>query len=309
MSKSPSRFTGPQVELHLLRTCLSIWKINHLLRTVSHDKISLQLSRFDNEMRKCVERILRSSLPDSAWSQATLPIRFGGLGLRKACNSYSAAFIGSCNSTRDLSCQLLKTFVSSVVEEEATVSSSHPDLFVPGELQSREHLNSILPANSTIFLTTSKQHDIQVILDSSLQSQIKASARLRDKARLNTISAPFASSWIRAIPNPVFGPTMSAQEYIVCLHLWLGICLFPLSPSSSRCYCGSILNSHGDHVLGCHSGSLRNKRHNALCDIIFHCLRTNNSGTRHKQRGTSANQSRPGDVFHPDFFARSSRIF
>ena len=94
---------------------------------------------------------------------------------------------------------------------------------------------------------------------------------------------------------------MSAQEYIVCLHLWLGICLFPLSPSSSRCYCGSILDSHRDHVLGCHSGSLRNKRHNALCDIIFHCLRTNNSGTRREQHCTSENQSRLGDVFHPDF--------
>ena len=160
----------PQVELHLLRTCLSICKINHLLRTVSHDKISLQLSRFDNGMHKCLERSSRSSLPDSAWSQATLPIRFGGLGLREACNSYSAAFIGSCNSTRDLSCQLLKTFVSSFVAEEATVSSNHSDLIVSGELQSREHLNSILPANSTICLTTSKQHDIQVILDSSLQS-------------------------------------------------------------------------------------------------------------------------------------------
>ena len=106
--------------------------------------------------------------------------------------------------------------------------------------------------------------------------------------------------WIRAIPNPVFGLTMSAQEYIACLHLWLGISLFPLPPSSSRCYCGSILDSHRDHVLGCHSGSLRNKRHNALCDIIFHCLRSNNSGTRREQRCTSENQSRPGDVFHPD---------
>ena len=154
-------------------------------------------------------------------------------------HSYSAAFIGSCNSTRDLSCKLLKTFVSSFVAEEATVSSNHPDLIVPGELQSREHLNSILPANSTICLTTSKQHDIQVIFDSSLQSQIKASASLQDKVWLNTISAPFAGSWIRAIPNPVFSLTMSAQEYIVCLNLWLGICLFSLPPSS-RYYCGSI---------------------------------------------------------------------
>ena len=183
-----------------------------------------------------------------------------------------SSLIGSCNSTRNLFCQLLKTFVSSFVAEKATVLSKHPDLIVPGELQSRQHLNSILPANCTICLTKSKQHDIQVIIDSSLQSQIKASASLRDKARLNTISASFAGSWIRAIPNSVFGLTMSAQEYIVCLYLWLGICLFPFPLSSGRCYCGFILDSHGHHVLGCHSGSLGNKRHNALWDILYYVV-------------------------------------
>ena len=67
------------------------------------------------------------------------------------------------------------------------------------------------------------------------------------------------------------------------------------------CFGVSILDCNGDHVLGCHNGSTRIKRHDALCNIIFHCLQANNSGTRRKQRCCSDNQSRPGDIFHPDF--------
>ena len=141
-----------------------------------------------------------------------------------------------------------------------------------------KHLSLLLPANSTVSLFSDRQHHFQSVLDSSLQSQIKASVSLRDRARINTISDPFSGSWIRATPNSVFGLTMSPQEFVVCVHLWLGISLFP-PPPSSRCFCGSILDCHGDHVLGCHRGSTRIKRHDALCNIIFHCLQANNSGT------------------------------
>ena len=291
----------PQVELHLLRSCLGICKVNHLLRLVPCDRFSLQLSRFDCGLRSCLERISHSSLSDMAWSQATLPIRLGGLGIREACRSHSAAFVGSYNATRVLSSRLLGHLFSSPVitlPNDVPMSSNPPDLIFPGELQAREHLSSLLPANSTVSLFSDRQHHFQSVLDSSLQSQIKASVSLRDRARINTISAPFAGSWIRATPSSVFGLTMSPQEFVICVHLWLGISLFPPPPSSSRCFCGSILDCHGDHVLGCHSGSTRIKRHDALCDIIFHCLQANNC---REQRCCSDNQSRPGDIFHPDF--------
>ena len=41
----------PQVELHLLRSCLRICKINHLLRTVPKDVIYDQLLKFDIGLR------------------------------------------------------------------------------------------------------------------------------------------------------------------------------------------------------------------------------------------------------------------
>ena len=215
----------PQVELHLLRSCLGICNVNHLLRSVLCDRFSLQLIRFDCGLRSCLERISHSSLSDMTWTQATLPIRLGGLGIREACRSHSAAFVGSCNAARVLSSRLLKHLFSSPV---ITLPSDVPmSSIFPGELQAREHLSLLLPANSTVFLFSDRQHHFQSVLDSSLQSQIKASVSLRDGARINTISAPFAGLWIRATPNSVFGLTMSPQEFVVYVHPWLGISLFP----------------------------------------------------------------------------------
>ena len=74
----------PQVELLLLRSCLSLCKLNHILRTVPSDRVLGQLQPFDINLRKTLESIVDCSLSESSWQQATLPIRLGGLGLREA---------------------------------------------------------------------------------------------------------------------------------------------------------------------------------------------------------------------------------
>ena len=119
-----SDFEDPQVELHLLRSCLSICKVNHLLRSVPPDRAKDQLYRFDHGLRHSLETIINSSLSDTSWKLSTLPIRLGGLGLREASRTAAAAFVGSCNSTRGLACQLLGNVASdNSIPEFKTVQS------------------------------------------------------------------------------------------------------------------------------------------------------------------------------------------
>ncbi|XP_062514229.1 WD repeat-containing protein on Y chromosome-like [Corticium candelabrum] len=68
---------NPQIELHLLRSCLALLKINHL-RTVAPDKATQQLLLFDKGLCLSREVITYSPLLDEAWLQATLPIKRGG---------------------------------------------------------------------------------------------------------------------------------------------------------------------------------------------------------------------------------------
>ena len=100
----------PQVELHLLRSCLGVCKLNHFLRTISPNCVISQLERFDYNLRSALGRICKSSISDLSWLQATLPRSMGGLGLREATSTSSAAFLGSCFSSQELCYCLLQSF-------------------------------------------------------------------------------------------------------------------------------------------------------------------------------------------------------
>ena len=179
------------------------------------------------------------------------------------------------------------------------IGEENVDLIIPGETQCRQHLTSILPGISDCITPVSTQHDIQKILDNNAKSSIGSCLSLRDQAGLKALATPHSGAWLRAIPNHSLGLAMSPQEFVVALRLRLGIAVFPRHPTSFRCTCSHVIDEHGDHVLGC--GPLRNKRHDALCNVIFHCLLNENSGTRREQGCSTLSFDRPGDVYHPDF--------
>ena len=152
---------NPQVALHLLRSCLSLCKVNHLLRTVPAPLAASQWLQFDAGLRAALGRIVHTSVPDDAWTQATLPCRLGGLGLREATSVQPAAFLGSCNSTRQL-CHRLLSMTQAVPPTE--VAS------LPGEAAARDAFQGLgmIPPDSTVDPFTAGQHQLQLCLDSSV---------------------------------------------------------------------------------------------------------------------------------------------
>ena len=101
----------PQVELHLLRSCLSVCKVTHLLHCVPSSSLGSFPSRFDLRLRECLSRILCCGISDSSWTQATLPFRLGGLGVHESEHSAAPASVGSCNnSSYILVSHLVETF-------------------------------------------------------------------------------------------------------------------------------------------------------------------------------------------------------
>ena len=73
--------------------------------------------QFDMGLCHSLESITCSSLDDAAWQQAALPIQLGGLGLREAVASAPAAFapaafLGSRNTTRELTSHLVGSDLS-----------------------------------------------------------------------------------------------------------------------------------------------------------------------------------------------------
>jgi len=57
------------------------------------------LATFDALLRRSIQHITNSDLSDSQWIQASLPVRDGGLGVRRVSQLASPAFIASAAST------------------------------------------------------------------------------------------------------------------------------------------------------------------------------------------------------------------
>ena len=77
----------------LLHHAFSIPKLLYIL--CSSPCFSSFLSNFDELQRDLVSEILNVTLSDNAWTQASLPVRSGGLGIRRAEQLTPSAFLAS----------------------------------------------------------------------------------------------------------------------------------------------------------------------------------------------------------------------
>ena len=108
-----------------------------------------------------------------------------------------------------------------------------------------------------------------------------------------------------ATPNRNLSLAMLQHEFIVAIRLWLGISIFLAASSNnaSRCECGQVINRFGGHLLMCSYDSTMLKRHNALCDILWYALLSDNNSCRREQNCSANHQSCPGDIYHPHFLS------
>jgi hypothetical protein len=93
----------------LIKNCLFIPKFNFLLRTTPFWKFSNYVNSIDSSLKSCLERILNLRLTDLQWRQSTLPIRFGGLGIRRISDICLPAFLSSINGVKKLVSLLLNS--------------------------------------------------------------------------------------------------------------------------------------------------------------------------------------------------------
>ena len=92
----------------LLRHALAIPKLLYSLRT-SPCFASSELVTYDNVLRATTSSVTNTHLgeQDSSWIQATLPVKYGGLGIRSAVQLAPSAFLASAAASSNLVHQIL----------------------------------------------------------------------------------------------------------------------------------------------------------------------------------------------------------
>ena len=98
--------------LILLRSSFSAPKVLHLLRC-SPSADHQALSNFDAILRRAIQQITNSNVSELQWIQASLPVRDGGLGIRRVSSLALPAFVASAASTLSLQSDILSGCVSS----------------------------------------------------------------------------------------------------------------------------------------------------------------------------------------------------
>ena len=92
--------------LMLLKSSLSTPKLLHLLRSspcTGHSTLATN----DNTLRHCVSGITNCGLTDDQWIQASLPVKAGGLGLRRATQLAPSAYQAAFSATTVLQSRVL----------------------------------------------------------------------------------------------------------------------------------------------------------------------------------------------------------
>jgi hypothetical protein len=71
--------------------------------------LNKNVNSVNSSLKSCLERIFNLRLTDLHWRQSTLPIRFGGLGIRRISDICLPAFLSSINGVKELVSLLLNS--------------------------------------------------------------------------------------------------------------------------------------------------------------------------------------------------------
>ena len=275
-----------QSEYSLLRSCLSLPKLLCALRTTSPDILLPVISEFDSLIFDALSDLVGGALPMWSRLKAALPIRLGGVGLRRACDHAAAIFLASVHS-----CSSLILNVSGQEVPVSYVASAFP-------LFSRASGLPDVSSFDSFDFPVSQKALSRAIDQCNFDHLLEDSPDLRSRALLLSTSIPHAGDWLGVLPSSNLGLHFLDCEFRLCLQYWLGV---PLAGDFSSCpICSRPADPLGDHALACGGNNDRVLRHNSLRDVIFSAVQSAALSPRREVPSLVPDSlSHPADVYLP----------
>ena len=240
----------------LLKNCFSMPKIMYLLRCAPCFMCPDTLERFDLMLRSSLQAVLNVTLDDRAWEVATLPVRLGGLGIRKASDLAVPTFLSSAFGSNAVAGTLLQ---ESIVKKDYA-------FYAMAALEWKKSLD--LDRESEGPVDKSIQELWDALVCKKKFDSLVDSGNSEEKAILLSTSADDASAWVHAAPISSLGLKLENSCFkIVCgLRIGAKICI------PYKCICGSQVDSFGRHGLHCQKALGRFSRHSEGNMIIKRSL-------------------------------------
>jgi len=229
---------------------------------------------FDDIMRNALVSILNVNLNNNQWLQASLPIKKGGLGIRRLQDVALPAFLSSFHGVRVL--------VSHILQKP----DENIDYIMSDALLEWNDSNDELPAIKHFQKNWDLINTRRLIIDNfNFQSPI-------DSARFSALQHEESGAWLNAFPSPAIGTFIDNNTFRVCVALRLGckIC------EKYTCSCGSVVLENALHALSCpKTAASRLARHGVFNDIIHRSLTTINIPSKLEPPGLSRDDGKKPD--------------
>ena len=241
--------------IFLLRNSLAIPKLLYTLRT-SPCFSSPILREFDKLVIRTLAVCTNVRMNEASEQQATLPVRWGGLGVRSAVNLAPSAFLASASAAAPLLQVMLPTPVL-----------GSPDTILADALSAwREVGGSAEPPPE---LKRNQRAWDESVCETVATAALH-NADIPTKARLLASRSTGSGYWLHALPSSSLGLRLSNDETRTAVGLRVGAPLV----REHACVCGSHVECNGYHGLACRRSAGRQLRHRLANDVIVRAFRS-----------------------------------
>ena len=284
----------------LLRLC-GVPLMNFLARTVYPSRLAVAAEAFDRRMHSRALSLLHlSNSPNSdvALSSLSMPIRFGGFGLRNCYTVSPYAYWGSfaqvaasfqslpsANSTYLLELSRIHTIILNRMGGGVTFE------FPPSA------------ADALVTYTDAPVPGLQKCITAKAESQHRALQIAHytdeDKARVTSCSSKNAGAWLTALPSAEFGWTLSDEEFLIAARIRMG--LPPHDRLPPVCACGFSRADMPSHCLSCipSAGASVTHRHDLVKNVLAYWARIAGAAVEIEPRNLFAGSNmRPDLLIH-----------
>ena len=235
--------------LFFLRFVIAMPRLLYTLRTAPCSG-NPELCLYDNLIRETISTTLNIDLNENRWNQASLPVRWGGLGIRSAVMLAPSAYLASAAGTLDLTTRILPDRLR---DSEDSYVKSAMDAW---------SISSGGSDHTTIVPSSQRSWD-DVCCRSVSDDLLNNSTNDSDRARL-LASRSDSGDWLNAVPLQAVGLKLDNEAVRIAIGLRLGAPL--VHPHT--CVCGVAVSADAHHGLACRKSAGRHSRHNHINDIL-----------------------------------------
>ena len=281
--RSLAHLEDPQIQLLLLRSCLGSCRLVYLLRSIPPLPPLLDpLSRFDTALSDCLrEDILMAAqyFGELQIRLSALPLSKGGLGITRATDIFSYAFLSSRFDTADLQTGLLAsaplittdhTLDTALALAPPTIRTAYAQLAASNDTSVAPQLQaSLLPGltasgsclrgpgrawrgrdeDSAPATSHTQSLLAEQFFGASVSELLAAPEPPRLRPLLQCLQLRGTSDWLLAVPITGLQQTLDGRHFRALLRYRLCMQLFP--PDSTCSSCSASMDSYGDHALLC----------------------------------------------------------